>query len=202
MNKYDLRPPRRRAKKIWCTQSTNNHHYTNLIKEVVPTQPHQVWCADVSFLKFQGRFWYLATIEDLVTRQVVAAQVSKQHDQWLILSALKQALTKFRPQIFHSDQGTEFMASACTRFLEEQGIKVSVSDKASPWQNGFQESFFGRFKDEFGDFNRFDHVGQLIEEIYSQINYYNFRRRHTALKVAPVVYAASFSDNCHQKMGT
>ena len=48
-------------------------------------------------------------------------------------------------------------------------MKVSVSAKASPWQNGYKESFFGHFKDEFGDINRFDTPGALIEEIYGQI---------------------------------
>lgn len=128
--------------------------------------------------------------------------MSKKHDAQLIKTTIHQALkTGFKPIYFHSDQGTEFMAKICTDFLEKNKIKVSVSDKASPWQNGYQESFFGRFKEEFGDFNRFNHVGELIEEIYSQINYYNYRRRHTALKVAPAVYAKLLSDNGHQKRG-
>lgn len=114
------------------------------------------------------------------------------------MQALK---TGAKPTYFHTDQGTEFMAKLCTNFLEENQIKVSVSDKASPWQNGYQESFFGRFKEEFGDFNRFSHIGELIEEIYSQINYYNNDRIHTALKMPPATFAATFMDSCHQKRG-
>jgi len=203
MNKFGIKPPRRKIKnKYFCTRSTNNHTYTNLIGNLIPKYPNEIWCSDVSFIKFQDRFWYLATIEDIVTRKVIAAQVGKHHNQWLVLSVLKQALAKATPNIFHSDQGNEFMAKACTNFLEDKGIKISVSDKSSPWQNGYQESFFGKFKDEFGDFNRFDHIGQLIEEIYSQIYYYNFKRIHTALKTTPAIYASKFSDYCHQKMGT
>lgn len=200
MNKFDLKPPRRKIK-YFCTRSTSHHNYSNLIQDLEINQPHQVWCSDISYIKFQGGFWYLATIEDLITRQIMSARVGKQHNTQLVLSTIKQALTKTTPQIFHSDQGTEFMAKPCTGFLESNGIRVSVSDTASPWQNGYQESFFGRFKDEFGDFNRFDHVGELIEEIYSQIHYYNYKRRHTAFKVSPVDYAATFSDYCLQKRG-
>lgn len=113
---------------------------------------------DVSYFKFQGKFWYLATIEDLANRQILASQVGKHHDSTLILSAIKHAfiVTGHTPTYFHSDQGREFMAKVVTDYLELHGVQVPVSAKASPWQNGYKESFFGHFKDEFGDINRFD----------------------------------------------
>lgn len=190
MRIFNLKPPRRKSH-FYTTNSTNHHTYTNLIKGLVPTNMHQLWCSDLSYIKFQGKFWYLATIVDVVTRQVVAAQMGKYHNSELVLATIKLAIrnTKTVPQIFHSDQGTEFMAKVCTDYLESFGIKVSVSDKASPWQNGYQESFFGRFKDEAGDLNRFETVGELIEAVYQQIHYYNFERIHTALKMPPAVYA-------------
>jgi putative transposase len=176
--------------------------YTNLIKKITPQAPHHIWASDISYIKFQGRFWYLSTIEDLHTRQIMAVQVGKHHDAALVKTTIPQALkTGNKPTYFHTDQGTEFMSRDNTDLLESHDIKVSFSNLASPWENGYKESFFGRFKDEFGDFNRFDHVGELIEEIYSKVHYYNHRRRHTAFKVAPVVYAKQFSDTCHQKMG-
>jgi len=203
MSKFDLKPPRRKAKSPWCTRSTTKHNYTNLIKDIIPSFPHHIWASDVSYVKFQGRFWYLATIEDLMTRQIIAAQVGKKHNAQLVRRTILQALMAgYRPVYFHSDQGTEFMARECTSLLEGLGIKVSVSHTASPWENGYKESFFGRFKDEFGDFGRFDHIGELVEEIYAQIHYYNHRRRHTALKMAPAVYAKLLTDNCLEKRGT
>jgi len=202
MNKFGIKPPRRKVKKHWCTIPTIRHSYTNLIKDLEITKPHQVWSSDLSYIKFRGKFWYLATIEDLATRQVMAVQVGKQHNSQLVLTTIKQALKLKIPQFFHSDQGNEFMARGCTDHLEKYRVKVSVSDTGAPWQNGYQESFFGRFKEEFGDFNRFNHIGELIEEIYSQIYYYNFKRRHTALKVSPVNYAVSkYSDYCLHKRG-
>lgn len=190
MKIFGIKPPRRKSH-FYTTRSTSHHTYTNLIKGFVPIKANQLWCSDLSYIKFQGRFWYLATIEDIFTRVIVGANIGKYHDSELVLATVKQAIlnTKQIPEIFHSDQGTEFMAKVCTDYLEETGSKISVSDKASPWQNGYQESFFGKFKDEAGDFNRFETIGQLIENIYSQIHYYNFERIHTALKMPPAIYA-------------
>ncbi len=63
-----------------------------------------------------------------------------------------------------------------------------MSKKSSPWENGFQESFYSHFKSEFGDFNRFDDIASLIENIYRQIWYHNNQRIHTALKMSPLSY--------------
>lgn len=190
MKIFGIKPPRRKSH-YYTTRSTSHHSYTNLIIDFVPTKSHDLWCSDLSYIKFQGKFWYLATIEDIFTRRVVAAQMGKNHDSELVLVTIRQAIksTRKAPQIFHSDQGTEFMAKVCTDYLESLEIKVSASDKASPWQNGYQESFFGKFKDEIGDLNRFETVGELIEAIYQQIHYYNYDRIHTKLKMPPAVYA-------------
>ena len=148
--------------------------------------------------------WYLATIEDVATRQIIAHQIGKNHNSQLVLLLLQQAFrTGAQPMLFHSDQGTEFMAQRCTDFLEQLGIQISVSDVASPWQNGYQESFFGCFKEEFGDPNRFESVGALIEAIYHQIQYYNHKRIHTAVKMPPSVFARQFySGNSFYELGT
>jgi len=203
MTKFSLRPPRRRVKR-YSTVSTPHHSYHNLLTDLMVTQPHHVWCSDLSRIDYRGTIWYLATIEDLVTRQIMAQRIGKRHDSALVLSTLRQAFaTGIQPMIFHSDQGTEFMAQRCTNFLEAHGVLISVSDVASPWQNGYIESFYGRFKHELGDVNRFETPGAMIEAIYHHIRYYNHERIHTALKMPPAAYAAqSFSDTCLLKLGT
>jgi putative transposase len=204
MAKYNLRPPRRRTTNF-CTRSTPHHTYSNQLKQQLPiTQAHQVWCSDLSRLVYRGRVWYLATIEDVATRQVIAKQIGKRHDSQLVLATLKQAFaTGHTPQIFHSDQGTEFMAQRCTDYLELRGVQISVSDVAAPSQNGYIESFYGRLKHELGDLNRFDTSGEMIEAVYWHIHYYNHHRIHTALKMPPVTYAFKIdSDNCLHKLGT
>jgi putative transposase len=204
MAKFNLRPPRRRLKH-YSTCSTTQHPYRNLLKDLGPiTRPHHVWCSDLSRMVYQGTVWYLATIEDIATRQIMAHHIGKHHDSQLVLATIQQALdTGVKPVIFHSDQGNEFMADNCTRYLQDHGIQISVSDVASPWQNAYKESFYGRFKQEFGDTNRFGFVGEFFEAIHHQIHYYNHHRIHTTLKMPPAVFAAqTLSDTCRHKMGT
>jgi len=205
MKAYGIKVPRRKSH-YFCTVSTYHHTYTNLIKDIPKETitPHLIWVCDVSFFLFEGQFWYLATIEDIATRQVLAQQVGKFHNAALILAVIKQAITTtgHTPTYFHTDQGKEFMAKRVTDYLELHGIQVSVSAKASPWQNGYKESFFGHFKDEFGEINRFPTVGAFIEEIYSQIHYYNFERIHRSLKMSPVEYTRlHFPEYCLHEWG-
>ena len=125
----------------------------------------------MSRLEDRGTIWYLATIEDVATRQVIAKRIGKRHDSHLVLATLQHALaTGHQPQIFHSDQGTEFMAQRCTDYLEQRAVLVSVSDIAAPWQNGYIESFYGRLKHEIGDLNRFESPGEMIEAVYCHIH--------------------------------
>ncbi len=63
-----------------------------------------------------------------------------------------------------------------------------MSAKASPWQNGFQESFYGSFKEELGNVKEFENLGELVEAIHQTINYYNKKRIHTALKTSPTKF--------------
>jgi transposase InsO family protein len=201
MRKFGIKPPRRKVNHF-CTRSIKHRKYPNLIKDLKIAYEHQVWCSDTSEFKFLGSKWYIVTIIDIFTRQVLGVAIGKHHNSELVMQAIEMAITVTHtaPLIFHSDQGTEFMAQLCTDFLEKLGTKISASDKASPWQNGYQESFFGKFKDEIGDINRFETAGELIEELYHHIYYYNTKRIHTALKMPPAVYANSLR-NLSEKMG-
>ncbi len=194
MKKFGIQPPRRKKRPHWITVSVKTTKYTNLVKDLVITHENQVWVTDTSEFIFHGGKWYIVTIIDVFTRQVIGVAIGRHHDSQLVYSAIHMALkiTNDTPEIFHSDQGTEFMAVLCTSFLEGFGIRISVSDKASPWQNGYQESFFGRWKEEFGDFDRFETGGELLEAIYQYIHYYNTKRIHTALKMAPALFAKKY----------
>jgi len=197
MAKYSIRAPRRKVRKFSTTQFVENTSYTNLIKDLEIKRPYQLLCTDLTYIKFQGKFIYLGTVEDIFTREILSANLSDKHDSQLALSIAREAINKSNgnTQIFHSDQGSEFMAQSVTGFIESKNVKVSVSDKGSPWQNGYKESFFSRFKDENGDLSRFDTLGELTEEIYSYINYYNKYRIHTKLKMSPVQFKATLVES-------
>lgn len=201
MNKYGIKPPRRRRKKIYTTRSVNQCHYTNLIRELAPSFPKHIYVSDFTYLKYHGKFFYLATVEDLFTREIVSSNISSKHNSHEVLTVIEKALNKGKPQIFHSDRGSEYMSSRVTDFLESNDVKISVSDKGSPWQNGYKESFYDKFKVETGDLNRFDDIGELIEEIYSYIDYYNKYRIHTSLKMPPVKFKKKSSDFVSRKRG-
>jgi len=202
MQKYGIRPPRRKRSRF-CTQSVSHCNYLNIISDLAITYEHQVWCSDTSEISFHGRKWYIVTVIDIFTRQVVGIAIGRHHDSHLVQQALENAVTRSQtaPTIFHTDQGSEFMAERITSLLEELQVTISVSDKASPWQNGYQESFFGKLKSEWGDMNRFETPGEFIEELYHLIHYYNTQRIHTALKMPPSQFA-DFIRNLSEKLGT
>lgn len=195
MKKYGLKPYRRRAKKFIKKKDRGkpDNGIPNLIKPLLEKnlviRPNQVWCTDFTYIKFQGKFIYLATIIDLFTREVVGISLSRFHNKYMVIGVLEDAVVNHKtPEIVHSDQGSEYDSMDFIAFVKIIGAKISMSEKASPWQNGHQESFFGHFKLEAGDLNRFESLGELIEYIYQQVYYYNNKRIHSVLKITPVAF--------------
>ncbi len=188
MKKYGLKPYRRRTKKPVKKADQGKPPTTipNLIKNIPVTRPNQVWCTDFTYIKFQGKFIYLATIIDLYAREIVGVNISRYHNRFLVIGALEDALKKHTaPEIIHSDQGSEYDSEDFILFVHMIESTLSMSDKGSPWQNGYQESFYSHFKLELGDLNRFETLGELIEYIYTQMYYYNNKRIHSTLKMTP-----------------
>lgn len=167
-----------------------NNSAKNLIVDLAINKPDQVWVSDFTYLSYQSRFMYLATILDAFTREVIAWNISVRHNGALITETLMTALGKRveLPKIFHSDQGSEYRSNHLTEILRAKNIKASMSNKSSPWQNGKQESFYQKFKFELEDLNSYQSQGELIEAIAIQIHYYNHKRIHSALKMPPTVF--------------
>lgn len=162
----------------------------NILKVICPIRPHVVWAGDFTYLWFIDRFWYVATIIDVYTREIVGWHIANHHTTSLIIDAFQDAArrTGTAPTYFHSDQGSEYVSGAYESLLVSYGTTPSHSRKGSPWQNGYQESFYNNFKLELGDVRRFDHIGQLIEAIHQQIRYYNNERIHSAHRMPPVIF--------------
>jgi transposase InsO family protein len=195
MKKYGLKPYRRKAKN-WLKKADLGKpatQYDNLIKDLKITHPNQVWVTDFTYIKFHGKFIYLATVMDLYTRQIVGFNLSRFHNRFLVVGAVLDALEKHNPPEFiHSDQGSEYDSRDYTDLIEHLKIKLSMSRKGSPWENGYQESFFGHLKAESGDLNRFETEGELLEELYRMVYYYNHQRIHTKLKMTPHQYHQNY----------
>jgi transposase InsO family protein len=162
----------------------------NLVQGIIIDAPNKVWVSDFTYLPYYGRFVYLATLEDVFTRQVVGWEVSVRHNTDLVAQALLSALEHYSvPEIAHSDQGSEYRSQIYLNLLKSFNIQPSMSEKASPWQNSHQESFYSGFKLELGHPECYPTSGELIEAMAQQIHYYNNQRIHTALKCPPAVFA-------------
>lgn len=198
MKKYGIKPYRRRAKAPRKKEDEGKTvaRWKNEIINLYPIKPNIVWASDFTYIKFQQRFVYLATIIDIYTREIIGWNISMFHDTKLVLGALEHAIkrTEKVPVFLHSDQGSEYDAKAYEDYVLGKGIIISMSNKNSPWENPFQESFYSQFKVDLGFVSRFETVEELIEEIYQTIYYYNNQRIHTSLKMAPVSFKQKYEN--------
>lgn len=189
MKKFHLKPKLRRGFRPVKLDDLGRPETTNIniMKSICPLHSNIIWAGDFTYLWFHERFWYVATVIDVHTREILGWHLGNHHTTALIIEAFKDALrrTEASTKYFHSDQGSEYVSGAYESLLESHGIIPSHSRKSSPWQNGFQESFYNNFKLELGDVRRFAHAGELVEAVAIQIAYYNHRRIHSALKMPP-----------------
>ncbi len=191
MKKFGIKPYRRRVRRP-CKPGDirkNPLNVANWAKALCPLKRGVLWASDFTYFWFHGRFWYLATVIDVFSREIVGIAFSSKHDKGLVLGALDDALKHHAaPEYIHSDQGSEYRSYAYLDLLKKHNILASFSTKSSPWQNGYQESFYSEFKKDLGDTSRFETLGEFIEGIHHQIHYYNNRRIHTALKMPPALF--------------
>lgn len=169
-----------------ATTDSNHPHprYPNRIRGLKLTAPDQVWVGDITYIRLGKRFIYLAVILDAFTRAVRGWALSRSLEQALTVEALKQALTKAVPFLFHSDQGSQYASFAHTSLLLEAGVTISMADKASPTQNALAERFIRTVKEEqvdYADYRDFDdafhqlkhwlEVEYMTERVHSSLHY-------------------------------
>lgn len=188
MRLYGIRPYRRHGQKHW--KSKESRVFPNLLLKTIPSFPNHVWATDFTELAFHGKRVYMSTILDLFTRRLVGIHVAVRKGAALTVQTIGNALFHNpKPAILHSDNGKEYDAKAFIGVLEECGIAISRSKPGCPWENGYQESFYDKFKVDFGDPDRFDSLGELVAEIYRMAWEYNHTRIHSALRMPPAVFA-------------
>lgn len=194
MKLYGIKPYRRHRKPWKRYKSKEYEEYPNLLLTTPLVRMNQIWVTDFTYLWYRNRFIYVATVEDIFNREIVGVAVLANHSSALVLQALVSALMNHpRPDIIHSDQGSEYTAKIFQDFCISAGIDISMSKKGSPWENGYQESYYDKFKIDLGDPNRFDDLGELVYEIYRTIHVYNTSRIHTSLKMSPREFAKKFA---------
>lgn len=203
MKIFGIKAYRRRGAR-WKKTKNIKVVYPNLLLTEYPSYENHIWVSDFTRLPFQGKVVYVATVEDLFTRKVAGLSIYTTHAVQLVLSAFMSAIAvNARPEIFHSDNGSEYDSRVFIEALESVGVKISRSAPGCPWENGYQESFYDKFKIDLGDPSRFATLGELVYEIYRTIWQYNNTRIHTALNMPPTRFAlqAAATYNSGYKIG-
>lgn len=198
MSKFDLHPIRRKKKPDKPDDQGNPSSLVgNIAKTLCPIRPNALWVGDFTYLPLRDDFIYLATVLDMYTREILGWHIGLNHTTSLVIEAFLDAAarTNSTPAIFHSDQGSEYISGDYEKLLETLNIKPSHSKKSSPWENGYQESFYGNFKFELGSTNQYQELGELCEAIHRQINYYNTSRIHTSIKTQPATFRQHYEAN-------
>jgi putative transposase len=153
-----------------------------LLRDLVIDRANQVWCADLTYIPMRRGFLYLVAIMDWATRKVLAWRVSNTMDVEFCLEALEEALDRFEPpEIFNTDQGSQFTSPRFTGLLKEAGIRVSMDGRGRWIDNVFIERLWRSLKYECVYLHAFETGSELRTGLSRWIGYYNAQRPHSAL---------------------
>lgn len=191
MKLFGIKPYRRVTPKVY--QKPKDSVFPNYLMSEEPRGIGDIYASDFTYIKYRGKWLYVATVLDVFTREIVGVSILNTHATQLVMNALSSAvLHRAPPRIIHSDQGSEYCSKDYTTLIQKLKIKQSMSAPGCPWENGYQESFYKGFKLDLGDPNRYHTLGELVAAIYQTINYYNQKRIHSALKQPPAVFAQKY----------
>jgi transposase InsO family protein len=174
---------------IACAQPTasipSRWRQTCWIRTLSPTQPNQVWLADITYIPTSEGWLYLAVILDLFTRKVVGWAMRDHMRAELTIAALTMAIQRQRPGaglVHHSDRGSQYAAGDYRDILQAAAIIQSMSRKGNCWDNAPMESFFGTLKTELVHHREYPDRDTARRDLFAYIEgYYNRRRIHSAI---------------------
>lgn len=190
-----------RQKKRFRVYTTDSNHpypiYPNLVETVVVARLNQVWVADLTYIRIQTSFVYLAVILDACSRKAIGYALSERIDKELALAALRMALENRKPPagcIHHSDRGVQYASHEYVDLLKEHNFQISMSRKGNPYDNAMAESFMKTLKCEEVYLSEYqtirdaaDNVFRFIEDVYNQ------KRLHSSIGyLPPVEFEAGF----------
>ena len=155
--------------------------YPYLLNEVDIVQPNQVWSTDITYLPLQNGFMYLVAVIDWYSRYILAWELSNTLDGHFCQVALQQALAQGQPQIFNTDQGVQFTATAFTTILEQAHIQISMDGWGRALDNIFIERFWRTLKYEDIYLHNYPSVPDLWAGLQRYFTFYNLERPHQSL---------------------
>ena len=153
-----------------------------LLRGLVVDRPDQVWAMDISYIPMKRGFVYLAAVIDWHTRRVLAWRVSITMEVDFCLDAVHEALARHgNPEIFNTDQGSQFTSAAFTGLLADNGIRISMDGKGAWRDNVFVERLWRSVKYEEVYLKAYDSVAEARASIGRYLDFYNRKRPHSSL---------------------
>ena len=166
------------------TSTPNPEHkrYPYLLRGLTIDRSNQVWCADITYIPMRKGFLYLVAVMDWHSRKVLSWRLSNTMDTDFCVAALEEALTKYgTPDIFNTDQGSQFTSSAFISVLEQSEIKISMDGKGCWRDNVFVERLWRSVKYEEVYLHGYATLTEARVSLRRYFDFYNARRPHSAL---------------------
>ena len=155
--------------------------YPYLLRHMTIERPNQVWCADVTYIAMRRGFLYLVAVMDWFSRKVLAWRLSNTMEADFCVAALEEAIARYgKPDIFNTDQGSQFTSFAFTNTLRDAGIRISMDGRGRWMDNVFIERLWRSLKYECVFLNAFETGSEARAGIGRWIGYYNADRPHSS----------------------
>jgi putative transposase len=168
--------------------------YPYLLRGMDIDKPNKVWCADITYIRLKHGFVYLVAILDWYSRKVLSWELSNTMDDWFCVSALESAIRHYgKPEIFNTDQGSQFTGKDFTNVLKLYEIKISMDGKGRALDNVIIERFWRSLKYEEVYLKEYENMAECREGIDHYIRKYNSFRPHSSVgRITPdmAYYAA------------
>jgi putative transposase len=155
--------------------------YPYLLRDIEITRPDQVWATDITYVPMRHGFLYLVAIMDWYSRYVLSWRLSNTLDGTFCVEALEEALRRARPEIFNSDQGSQFTATAFTGRLEASGVAISMDGRGRAIDNVFVERLWRSVKHEEVYLKDYRNAWEAEDSLAAYFRFYCHRRIHQAL---------------------
>ena len=155
--------------------------YPYLLRNTRITRPNQAWAADITYLPMARGFLYLVAIMDWHSRYVVAWRLSNTLEAVFCIDALQEALEQGQPEVFNTDQGSQFTSGEFTQVLQDHGVKISMDGKGRYTDNIFVERLWRTVKYEEVYLKAYANATEARRELGAYFRFYNDQRPHQAL---------------------
>lgn len=165
--------------------------YPYLLRGVEITRPNQVWASDITYIRIERGFMYLTVVMDWYSRSVLSWRLSNTLDSSFCVEALEEALGRYgRPEIFNTDQGSQYTSESFTKVLLDEGIQISMDGKGRALDNVFVERLWRSVKYEEVYLRSYSMVQEVRSGLKEYFSFYNQERLHQSLdyRVPMAVY--------------